>query len=201
MPNITISFFAATDVKVHRHLRSRVSGAYSMASILSMEPLVQGVLEKNLHKLKGFADRGEVIRIDEWANYFTFDVVGQLAMGGMIGFLEEGRDVDGIIHSIHDGFWVMSNMGNFPLQTFWFNNPVSKWLVKNFGGDRLNTFDVFLEWLETRVEERMQNGLGDARRDMLQHFIEAKDPSGQPVKKGDVMIEGVNILGYVNSHA
>jgi len=93
----------------------------------------------------------------------------------------------------------MANMGNVPLQTFWFNNPVSKWLVKHFGGDRLNAFDVFLEWLERRVDERMCNGLGDARRDMLQHFVEAKDPVGQPVKKGDVMIEGVNILGYVPS--
>jgi cytochrome P450 len=191
---MTISFFAATDVKVHRHLRSRVLGAYSMTSILSMEPLVKDVLDLNLRRLQGFADSGEVIRMDQWANYFTFDVVGQLAMGGMIGFLEEGRDVAGIIGSIHDGFWLMANMGNIPLQTFWFNNSVSKWLVKKFGGKRLNAFDVFLEWLEQRVDERMRNGLGDARRDMLQHFVEAKDPSGQPVKKGDVMIEGVNIL-------
>ncbi|KAI0528457.1 cytochrome P450 [Xylaria digitata] len=195
VPNMTISFFAATDVKVHRHLRSRVSAVYSMTSILSMEPLVQDVLDLNLRQLQGFADRGEVVRIDQWANYFTFDIVGHLAMGGTIGFLEQGRDVDGIIRSIHDGFWIMANMGNIPLQTFWFNNPISKWLVKNFGGERLNAFDVFLEWLERRVDERMRNGLGDARRDMLQHFIDAKDPSGQPVKKGDVMIEGVNILG------
>ncbi|KAJ9137166.1 cytochrome P450 [Pleurostoma richardsiae] len=192
---MTISFFAATDIKVHRHLRSRVSSAYSMTAILSMEPLVQEVLALNLKRLTEFADKQEVVYIDKWANYFTFDVVGQLAMGGMIGFLEEGRDVNGIIRSIHDGFWVMANMGNVPLQTFWFNNPVSKWLVKHFGGDRLNAFDVFLEWLERRVDERMCNGLGDARRDMLQHFVEAKDPVGQPVKKGDVMIEGVNILG------
>jgi cytochrome P450 len=41
----------------------------------------------------------------------------------------------------------------------------------------------------------MREGQSDRRRDMLQHFIDAKDQSGQPVKKGDVMIERVNILG------
>ncbi|RKL07790.1 hypothetical protein BFJ70_g16867 [Fusarium oxysporum] len=193
---MTISFFATTDNKVHRFLRSRVSGAYSMTSILAMEPLVQEVMDLNLTKLGGFADRGETLPLDKWANYFTFDVVGQLAMGGMIGFLQQGKDIDGIIQSIHDGFWLMANMGNLPLQMLWFNNPLYKWFVRTLGGTRLNAFDVFLEWLNNRVEQRMTHGLAPGqRRDMLQHFIEVKDPQGLPVKKGDVMIEGVNILG------
>ncbi|KAF7556309.1 hypothetical protein G7Z17_g1508 [Cylindrodendrum hubeiense] len=196
VPNMTVSFFAATDVRVHRHLRSRVSGAYSMTSILAMEPLIQDVMDLNITKLGEFADRGEVVPMDKWANYFTFDTVGKLAMGGTIGFLEHGKDVDGIIRSIHDGFYLMANMGNVPFQMFWFNNPLAKWALRTFGGQRLNAFDIFLEWLDERVEERMTQGLKDGqRRDMLQHYIEAKDPQGLPVKKGDVMIEGVNILG------
>jgi cytochrome P450 len=192
---MTVSFFAATDIKVHRHLRSRVSGAYSMTAILSMESLVQEVLSLNKDRLTEFAHRGQVVHIDQWVNYFTFDVVGQLAMGGTIGFLQHGKDIDGIIQSIHDGFWLMSNMGNVPLQNFWFNNAFSTWIIRTFGGKRLNAFDVFVDWLEHRVDARMSDGLGEKRRDMLQHFIEAKDLNGQPVKKADVMIEGVNILG------
>ncbi|KAF2996528.1 hypothetical protein E8E14_000801 [Neopestalotiopsis sp. 37M] len=195
IPNMTVSFFAATDIKVHRHLRSRVSGAYSMTAILSMESLVQEVLSLNKDRLTEFAHKGQVVQIDQWVNYFTFDVVGQLAMGGTIGFLQHGKDIDGIIQSIHDGFWLMSNMGNVPLQNFWFNNAFSKWVIRTFGGKRLNAFDVFVDWLEHRVDARMSDGLGEKRRDMLQHFIEAKDLNGQPVKKADVMIEGVNILG------
>jgi len=87
----------------------------------------------------------------------------------------------------------MANMGNMPLQMFWFNNPVAQWVVKKFGGRRLNAFTLFIEWLDKQVEKRMTEGLGDRRRDMLQHFIEAKDQNGESVKKGDVMIEGVNI--------
>ena len=168
-----------------------------MTSILAMEPLLSDVLALNLKRLGDFADSKEVVHIDDWVQYFTFDVVGQLAMGGILGFLDRGEDVDGIIGSIHDGFWAMSNMGYFPLQMFWFNNPVSKWIVKHFGGDKMNAFDVFLEWLERKVDHRMSHGLGDARWDMLQHFIDAKDLAGQPVNKAEVMIEGIHVLGLV----
>ncbi|KAF5672039.1 cytochrome p450 [Fusarium heterosporum] len=195
VPNMTISFFATRDNRVHRFLRSRVSSAYSMTSILTMEPLIQEVMNLNLKKLGELADETNYFSLDKMVNYFTSDVVGQLAIGGKIRFLEHGQDVGGIIQSIHDGFYFMGNMGILPLQMQWINNPVSKWITKTFGGDRLNAFDVFIDWLDDRVEERMTDGLLPGQpRDLLQHFIEAKDPWGQQVSKREVMIEGVNIL-------
>lgn len=192
---MTVSFFAATEPKVHRHLRSRVSNAYSMSSILSMEPFIQEVASELWDRFREFSKSSDAVPLHLWGNYFAFDVVGQLALGGKIGFVEHGEDIGGIIKSIHDGFYLMANMGNVPLQMFWFNNAIAQWFVKNFGGKRLNSFNIFLQWLDKRVTERMTNGLGNKRKDMLQHFVEAKDMSGQPVTKGDVMIEGVNILG------
>lgn len=193
IPGADVSFFATRDPKLHRQVRSRVSGTYSMTAILGMEDLISEVMTKNIAKLRMKARQGPV-RIDEWANYFTFDVVGQLSMGGMIGFLDQERDVDGIINSIHDGFYMRANFGNVPLQTFWFDNPVARYLIKNFGGERLNMFDVFLAWLDERVTKRMEEGSGAGHHDMLQYFIDCKD-NGQPVNKGQVMIEGINILG------
>ncbi|KXH69064.1 hypothetical protein CSAL01_05399 [Colletotrichum salicis] len=174
--NMSMSFFAIRAIKTHQHLRSRVSSGYSMMAIQSMEPLIQDVANSMWQKMGGFADRNTPVRMDEWANYFAFDVVGSMALGGPIGFIEEGKDVDGVIHSIHDGFWLMANMGNMPLP-----NGMA--------------FSRFVDWLEVSVDERYRNGLGFKQRDMLQLFIDAKDMSGQPVTKGDVMMEGVNILG------
>ncbi|KAM0344848.1 hypothetical protein ACHAPU_007230 [Fusarium lateritium] len=146
---------------------------------MGMEPLIQDVMDLNLRKLGELADEGNYFSLDEMVNYFTSDVVGQLAIGGKIGSLEQEKDVGGIIQSIHDGFYLMGNMGILPLQMFWINNPVSKWITKTFGGDQLNAFDTFIDWLDDRVEERMANGLLPGQpRDLLQHFIEAKDPEG-----------------------
>ncbi|KAM0543682.1 hypothetical protein ACHAO7_009306 [Fusarium culmorum] len=195
VPKMTISFFATRDNKVHRFLRSRVASTYSMTSILSMESLIQDVLDLNLKKLGERADEGKKFEVDKTVNYYTTDVVSQLALGGMVGCVEQQKDIGGIIQSVHDGFYFMGNLGVLPWQMFWINNPVSKWLTNNFGGDRLNGFDIFLDWLDNRVEERMTNGLlPNQRRDVLQNFIEAKDPHGQPASKEEVMIEGVNVL-------
>ncbi|KAH6670576.1 cytochrome P450 [Halenospora varia] len=195
IPNMQQSFFASQDAMIHRGLRSRVSAAYSMTSILAMEPYIQEVADKTWAKLRGFADSGQIIDFGEWIPYFAFDVVGQLSLGGEIGFVERGEDVDDIISSIHIGFYMMANMGSVPLQMFWLNNYVTKFIVERFGSAKMNAFQGFLRWLEQRVTDRMKYGLGTRRRDMLQHFIEMKGIQGRPTGVGDVMIEGVNILG------
>lgn len=165
-----------------------------MTGLLPTEPLIQKICSKLWGRMIDFADHDMPVPLHDWVNFLTFDVVGSLAFGGPVGFVDQGRDVDGIIKSIHDGFWLMASMGNFPLQMAWFNNPLALWMSRSLGSRRINAFPLFLEWLDARVEERYQSGLGDKPRDLLQHFIEAKDMDGKPVVKGDVMIEGVTIL-------
>jgi cytochrome P450 len=195
IPGMGDSFFATTNRKIHHRIRSRVSGTYSMTAILAMEELVSDVITLNLEKLTAVAKSSKPIRLDQYVNYFTFDVVGQLSMGGPIGFLEQEKDVDGNIASIHDGFYLMANMGHVPWKMFWFNNPISRLVRRILSGERANSFQKFLGWLETRVDQRMRDGLGDKRPDMLHYFINGKTSGGTPVSKAEVMIEGVNILG------
>ncbi len=93
---------------------------------------------------------------------------------------------------------MLGNMGHVPLQMWWFNNPVSKWLFERFGPAELQAFPKFLKWLEARVVDRMKNGLGGRRMDMLQHFVEMKGSPSSPTEsatKEDVMTESVLILG------
>lgn len=146
--------------------------------------------------VRTLAQLAKPFRADQYVNYFTFDVVGQLAMGAPIGFLEQEKDVGGNIQSIHDGYYLMANMGNIPGQMFWFNNPLARFMIRKFGGSQMNSFETFLGWLEKRVDQRMREGLAaDRRPDMLQFFIDGKTPDGESVSKSEVMIEGVNILG------
>jgi hypothetical protein len=74
-----------------------------MSSILSMEPYIQEVADKTWSKFYSFAKSNQTIDLGAWVPYFTFDVVGQLSLGGEIGFVERGEDVDNIISSIHTG--------------------------------------------------------------------------------------------------
>lgn len=162
------SFFATKDRDIHRTIRKRVSGTYSMSAILNMEPLIADIMDLNQKKLTAIAKSGQAIRLDRYVNYFTFDVVGQLSMGGPIGFFEQETDVGGNIQSIHDGFYLMANMGHVPGQMLWMNKRTARYMTRTFGGKRMNTFETFMGWLDGRVSQRLSEESAQPHSDMLQ---------------------------------
>ncbi|KFZ20437.1 hypothetical protein V501_00139 [Pseudogymnoascus sp. VKM F-4519 (FW-2642)] len=64
IPGMGDSFFAMTDRNIHRRLRSRVSGTYSMFAILGMEELITEVMDLNLNVLSKIAASGKPMRLD-----------------------------------------------------------------------------------------------------------------------------------------
>jgi cytochrome P450 len=80
----------------------------------------------------------------------------------------------------------------FPYRSFWHPTPPTSSSYPYSYSPNIHL--SLAKWLENHVVERMTNGLGDRRKDMMQHFIETKG-SGGPITKDDTMIEGVNILG------
>jgi hypothetical protein len=84
-------------------MRGRVTPAYSMSLVLSMEPFIQEVADKSWTKFRKYTAAGQSIDLSKWVSYFTFDVVGQLAMRGELRFVENESDVSNIIISLHSG--------------------------------------------------------------------------------------------------
>ena len=107
--NFSKSFFGVQDPAIHKFLRGRVIGAYSLSSVLAMESDIQQLAEKCWSKLREHAKSGEAVEISQWASYFTFDVISELGMGGALGFLDKGGDVDEVIDSVHGGSGVSFN--------------------------------------------------------------------------------------------
>lgn len=165
-----------------------------MTSILSMEGYFQEIADLNWRKFRRIARNSETIDLEKWTTYFTFDVVGELGLGGVFGFLQQERDVDNVIGAVNNGFKLMANLANVPFQAWWINNPLMKWSIKNFGGKELNAFDHFLAWLAKRVEVRMSPKSNNTRKDLMQYFIDAKDQRNQPVSKADIMSDGMNLV-------
>jgi len=44
-----------------------------------------------------YASTGKTCSFSQWLQYFAFDVIGDLTWSKRLGFVEEDRDVDGII--------------------------------------------------------------------------------------------------------
>jgi hypothetical protein len=75
-----------------------------MSSVASMEKQVQMVLGSLWERFDMFAETREAINLSLWASYFTYDVVGTLCLSQTMGFVSEGKDVNGLISNIHGRF-------------------------------------------------------------------------------------------------
>ena len=108
------TLFSSIDEIWHGNLRKSINWIFTPRAAASYEPIVDNTLRIFLQEInRRFADRDGpdgVIDFSRWFLYFTFDVMGDLTYSRRYGFLESGRDVDGIISYVQNflsyGFFV-----------------------------------------------------------------------------------------------
>ena len=84
----------------HRNQKRPIASAYSLQSLLAKEDAVDSCTSLFMHRLGEFADREEPVDLGTWLQYYAFDVVGELTFAMKLGFLDQGKDVDGIIKTL-----------------------------------------------------------------------------------------------------
>ncbi|KAK6063712.1 hypothetical protein SCUP234_13293 [Seiridium cupressi] len=189
-------FFSSTDPANHSFLRKRVASAYSMSSILSVEPKIQAVADALWLQLDKLADDDTIVDLHDWASFFAFDVVGTLGLGEPIGFVHQARDIDGIIRTICHNFWRAANMGNIPGQVIWINNPIVQFIASIVSRGKHESFAKFQSWMFSHVATRLAEPVGVERdKDLLDHFISMKERDGSSATPGSAMIEIGNLIG------
>lgn len=93
--------FNSRDEDLHKQLKTPIASLFSVSNISAYEPLVDTVLDVACKSLdERFAKTGKVFDLTDWLQYFAFDVMGSMTFSKRYGFLEEGRDVDGILQTI-----------------------------------------------------------------------------------------------------
>lgn len=119
----TETIFNVQDHRVHASYRKVAAAPYSFTNIKKMEPLIDGNIDKWLKRLDAlFAANGSEFDFAPWAIYMAWDVVSEVGFGAPFGFVEQGRDVGGLIQGLHDGlipFGIMARLYPF---TNWVKN-------------------------------------------------------------------------------
>lgn len=86
-------------------MRRPISHAFSMSTLLDYEPYVNSTSNLFTSRLESlYAATGNICDLGEWLQYYAFDVVGELTYSKRLGFLEQAKDVDGIMASIDKSF-------------------------------------------------------------------------------------------------
>ena len=102
-----------TDSNQQRHAdnRRKVANLYSMSTLVQFEPMVEQCTSLFATRLGEFASSGRSFDLQHWLQCYAFDVIGSITLNKRFGFLDQGEDIRGILHSIHSYLVYAANVG------------------------------------------------------------------------------------------
>lgn len=93
--------FNTRDEVLHKQLKNPIAPMYSLSNTVTHEGFVNQVLQVLFQQLdQRYASSHRTFDLGNWLQYFAFDVMGTLTFSKRYGFLEQGRDVNGMLETI-----------------------------------------------------------------------------------------------------
>lgn len=167
----TAAILNMLDSTTHAHFRKITATSYSFTNIKRMEPLMDEQIQHWVDKLASrFADTNEQFDFAPWAVYMAYDVISSIGFGAPIGFVEQERDVGGLIKGFHDGSVVLGLLTRLYPFTAWLKSVVPNELLlpnpkQNWG---IGSLMKFGKKIITQRLEDIKAGQNSSRTDILQ---------------------------------
>jgi hypothetical protein len=79
-----------------------------------MENQIDELIRMFKKRLNEEAAGGKSFDISQWVNFFTLDIISDLAYGEAFGFLQAGEDVGGIMAALQSGSVFFTILGLYP---------------------------------------------------------------------------------------
>jgi len=159
--------------------RRMVSHGFSAQSLLSFEPYVDLTLDKFMARMDGFASTGQPFDIYFWFELFTMDLMGELALGNSFGVLEAGKPARySALVEQSQRFGNLSGILPFGKGRVKLLSWVPLPYVQRLWKARVEYLEFARVALEKRFtdDRRQVTPNGKPRQDIMQRFIEARDP-------------------------
>lgn len=99
-----------TDKNEHRHRRKVWDRAFNAKALREYEPRLNRHASVLISKLKEMAEQPSV-RITDWLNFYSFDVMGDVGFNRSFGMVENGKE-DDMIKLLHDSTAAVSFFGH-----------------------------------------------------------------------------------------
>ena len=169
-----------TNEKQHQAAKRPIANAYSMTTLLDYEPFVDSTSTLFADRLSTlYADTGQVCDFGEWLQWYAFDVIGEMTFGKRFGFLEQAKDIEGMIDVVQESGWYTAVIGQMPWLDFLLaKNP----FITTSWAKRKGEISAFvMTFLQPRLEEANKIDSGDlqkvvkGRTDFTAKFIAAAD--------------------------
>ena len=100
-----------------------------MNALVELEPMTDACIAILQKKFDSMQDVD--IDLGEWLQWYAFDVITSVTFSNRLGFMEEEKDVEGIINAIEGRLAYNSVIGQAPwLHKFLLDNPVGERIAK-----------------------------------------------------------------------
>lgn len=74
------NIFTIQNNDLHKERRRKIASLYTMSSMVSYEKAVDEMTSVCVRKMHEFAERGRMINIPQWLQYYAFDVIGEITV-------------------------------------------------------------------------------------------------------------------------
>jgi hypothetical protein len=178
-----------------------------MSSILAMEDRIDAIMSQLLECLDDEAAAETPFDLSRWINFFTVDMVSELAYGAAFGCLRTRPDVSVIVAGLQGGACINVVLSLFPFIKMLFSGPLGKLikppetsgivLAMKVGQSpsavehQTTGHGILLDGRKI-VNQRRENPNG--RRDLLNAILTSKDPQGFPIHAGRLRGETITTL-------
>ncbi|KAA8649571.1 hypothetical protein EYZ11_005805 [Aspergillus tanneri] len=151
------------DPKRHRERSSITASSYTLTNLIKSEKIVDTCIQELQEQLKKLASLGEAVNFEDWLNYVSFDVIGELTFSQRLGFVGKGEDIGNSISSMRFLMIYQAVMGYmYWLHPFILHSPFSGYLG-------LKPHAHIFETVSAAVEKRQDNP--KSRHDMVSQWI------------------------------
>lgn len=123
------SLFATRDVTYHKTLKRPVAQLFSMTNMKNYEVYTDECTKIFMDITREL--QGQPIDLSVWLQFYAFDVIASITFQRRFGFMEQRRDIDGMIGKLHAALQYSKVIGQFP--------GLHPWLIGN--KNLLNTIE------------------------------------------------------------
>jgi hypothetical protein len=165
-----------------------------MSALVELEPMTDECIKILQHKLDG--KQGQMIDFGEWLQWFSFDVITAITFSNMLGFMEQEKDVSGIINAIEGRLAYNSVVGEAPfLNKILLGNRFIG-VIANYvpALAHLNSARYIVEFAAKQLDRyKSANKLSSPQmRDMLSRFKRSRD--------GEDVMSDKDLLSHASSN-
>ena len=166
----TTALLACLDEEKHSRYKRPVSQAYSLSAQRAYEPNMDRVVNQLIKALNQREESKETVNISTWCHYYAFDVISELTFGEMLGLLETGKDLYGMVKLQKISSSYAAVMSQLP----WLDR-----IIKHVAKFRGAGSGAFVDFVIGKVQRRLQSmptyKSEESKPDLLAHFTRAQE--------------------------